>query len=39
MAKRGKKYNEARQNLNGDATTDFNDAVKKTLESSFAKFD
>jgi large subunit ribosomal protein L1 len=39
MAKRGKKYNEARQNLNGDAATDFNDAVKKTLESSFAKFD
>ena len=39
MAKRGKKYNESRQKINGDAATDFNDAVKKTLESSFAKFD
>ena len=39
MAKRGKKYTESRKKLNGDAATDFNDAVKKTLESSFAKFD
>ena len=39
MAKRGKKFSESKKKLNVEAATDFNDAVKMTLESSYAKFD
>jgi len=39
MAKRGKKFSESKKRVNVEATTDFNDAVRKTLESSYAKFD
>jgi large subunit ribosomal protein L1 len=39
MAKRGKKFNESRKRLDVEAATDFNDAIKMTLESSYAKFD
>jgi large subunit ribosomal protein L1 len=39
MAKRGKKYNESKQKLNGNAHTEFNEAVERILETSFAKFD
>ena len=39
MAKRGKKFIESKKRLNAGTAEDFNDAVKKTLESSYAKFD
>jgi len=39
MAKRGKKFSESKKKLNVEAATDFSDAVKMTLESSYAKFD
>ena len=39
MPKRGKKYSESRKQLNTDSATSFVDAVKKTLESSYVKFD
>ena len=39
MAKRGKKFSESKKKLNVEAATDFNDAIKMTLESSYAKFD
>ncbi len=39
MAKRGKKFSESKKRVNVEAATDFNDAVRKTLESSYAKFD
>ena len=39
MAKRGKKFNESKKRLDVEATTDFNDTVKMTLETSYAKFD
>ena len=39
MPKRGKKYNESRKRLNAETAASFVEAVKKTLESSFAKFD
>ncbi|UCE51478.1 MAG: 50S ribosomal protein L1 [Desulfobacterales bacterium] len=39
MPKRGKKYNESRKRLNAETAAGFVDAVKKTLESSYAKFD
>ncbi len=39
MAKRGKKFSESKKKLSVEAATDFNDAVKMTLESSYAKFD
>jgi large subunit ribosomal protein L1 len=39
MAKRGKKFNEAKKRIDVEAATDFNDAVKMTLETSYAKFD
>jgi large subunit ribosomal protein L1 len=39
MPKRGKKYNESRKRLNTETAASFVDVVKKTLESSYAKFD
>lgn len=39
MPKRGKKYSESKKKIDSEAVSSFNDAVKMTLESSFAKFD
>jgi large subunit ribosomal protein L1 len=39
MSKRGKKYSESRKRIDSEDVESFNDAVKMTLESSFAKFD
>jgi len=39
MSKRGKKYSESRKRIDSEDVGSFNDAVKMTLESSFAKFD
>ncbi len=39
MPKRGKKYKEAKQKVNLGVFSDFNEAVQKALESSYAKFD
>jgi large subunit ribosomal protein L1 len=39
MSKRGKKYSESRKRIESEDVDSFNDAVKMTLESSFAKFD
>ena len=39
MSKRGKKYNESKSRINAEAATSFVDAVQKTLDASFAKFD
>ena len=39
MSKRGKKYSESRKRIDSEGVDSFNDAVKMTLESSFAKFD
>ena len=39
MPKRGKKYSESRKRLNAETAASFMEAVKKMLESSFAKFD
>ncbi len=39
MAKRGKKYRESKEKVNDIAVDGFQAAVKKTLESSYAKFD
>jgi large subunit ribosomal protein L1 len=39
MSKRGKKYSESKKRIDSEDIGSFNDAVKMTLESSFAKFD
>ena len=39
MPKRGKKYIESRKRMEAIAKNDFNEAVKSSLEASFAKFD
>jgi len=39
MSKRGKKYNESKKKISAGAFNGFEDAVRMTLESSFAKFD
>jgi len=39
MSKRGKKYSESKKRIDSEGVGSFNDAVKMTLESSFAKFD
>ena len=39
MSKRGKKYSESKKKIESEDVGSFNDAVKMTLESSFAKFD
>lgn len=39
MPKRGKKYSESRKRFDLESVGSFNDAVKMTLQSSFAKFD
>ena len=39
MSKRGKKYSESKKKIDSEDVGSFNDAVKMTLESSFAKFD
>ena len=39
MSKRGKKYSESKKRLDLEGVGSFNDAVKMTLESSFARFD
>ena len=39
MSKRGKKYSESRKRIDSEDVDSFNDAVKMTLESSFARFD
>jgi len=39
MPKRGKKYSESKKRIDSEGVGSFNDAVKMTLESSFAKFD
>ena len=39
MSKRGKKYSESKKRFDSEDVGSFNDAVKMTLESSFAKFD
>jgi large subunit ribosomal protein L1 len=39
MPKRGKKYIESKRRLNHKTAISFSDAVEKTLESSYAKFD
>jgi len=39
MSKRGKKFLAAKKRIHGEAATTFADAVKLTLESSYAKFD
>jgi large subunit ribosomal protein L1 len=39
MSKRGKKYSESKKKIDSEDVGSFNDAVKMTLESSFARFD
>ncbi len=39
MPKRGNKYQESKKRIASEAVGSFNDAVKMTLDSSFAKFD
>jgi len=39
MPKRGKKYNESQQRISTGSSYGFDEAVKMTLESSYAKFD
>lgn len=39
MSKRGKKYSESKKKIDSEDVGSFSDAVKMTLESSFAKFD
>ena len=39
MPKRGKKYNESQQKISTGSSYGFDEAVKMTLESSYAKFD
>lgn len=39
MSKRGKKYSESKKRIDSEGIGSFNDAVKMTLESAFAKFD
>jgi len=39
MSKRGKKYSESKKRFDSEGVGSFNDAVKMTLESSFARFD
>ena len=39
MAKRGKKYIEAKKKIRKEAASGFEEAVKRALESSYAKFD
>ena len=39
MPKRGKKYIESRKRVNSDKRADFADAVKLSIDASFAKFD
>jgi large subunit ribosomal protein L1 len=39
MPKRGKKYSESKEKLSAEAVDGFEEAVKKALESSYAKFD
>ena len=39
MSKRGKKYNASKKMINSEAVSGFEEAVRKTLESSYAKFD
>jgi large subunit ribosomal protein L1 len=39
MSKRGKKYSESRKRIDSEDVGSFKDAIKMTLESSFAKFD
>lgn len=39
MPKRGKKYIESRKRVNSDKRADFDDAVKLSIDASFAKFD
>ena len=39
MPKRGKKYLESRKKLNSDRRADFAEAVKMSIDASFAKFD
>ena len=39
MPKRGKKYNDSKERINAAAADGFEEAVKKALDSSFAKFD
>ncbi len=39
MPKRGKKYNESREKIDAEKRYDVTEAVKMTLDSSFAKFD
>ena len=39
MPKRGKKYSESKKKFDLESVASFNDAVKMTLQSSFAKFD
>ncbi|MGB5985007.1 MAG: 50S ribosomal protein L1 [Desulfobacterales bacterium] len=39
MPKRGKKYLEARQKVDNAARHDFNEAIQKALDASYAKFD
>ena len=39
MAKRGKRYTEAKTKISNQPASGFEEAVKRALESSFAKFD
>lgn len=39
MSKRGKKYLDSKKRIEAEGVSSFNDAVKMTLDSSFAKFD
>jgi large subunit ribosomal protein L1 len=39
MPKRSKKYNESKTRLNSESAASFSDAVQKTIDSSYAKFD
>lgn len=39
MPKRGKKYLDSKKRIESEGVSSFNDAVKMTLDSSFAKFD
>ncbi len=39
MSKRGKKYLDSKKRIESEDVSSFNDAVKMTLDSSFAKFD
>ena len=39
MSKRGKKYSEAKKKISNQLASGFEEAVKRALESSFAKFD